>query len=232
MSEETPAAAHLANHPPAPASTLRPGAGRVRRRWPRRAAHWLGELGTVFLGVYAAFFLGNHASQRQAHQRREQLLAWMEDHYKVVLDNSNAQLAALREKIAAFNARLADGQMPEVKAISWQGDYDPSDMTSLLQSGGFDLLDIETIRDLQDVESVLRQQVSVALHAQQRSDALILPNLGKNPSAFYDPNTRRLREPYEWLPKTVEDLRAGFEQLQASSTKLLARVRAERAQDR
>ena len=231
MSEEASPDLPPAEIVPAPASVLHPRTV-PRHRWPRQAAHWLGELATVFVGVYAAFFLGNHASQRQAHQRRDQLLAWMEDHYASVLENSNVQVAALREKVGVFNAKLAAGEMPEIKPITWRGDYDPSDMTSLLQSGGFDLLDIATIRDLQEVESTLRQLVAGAQHAQQRSDALILPRLGENPSAFYDPATHRLREAYDWLPEAYKGLEEGFEALQSSSTKLLAQVRAEQARGR
>ena len=232
MNDQTPPDDRPAEPIPVPESGPRPAAGRARRWWLPRVARWLSELITVFVGVYAAFFLSNHASQRQAHQRRAQLLTWMEDHYKSVLDNSNAQVVVLREKIGVFNAKLTAGEMPEIKPITWQGDYDPSDITSLLQSGGFDLLDIETIRDLRDVESTLRQLVAGAQHAQQRSDALILPNLGKNPSAFYDPATHQLRETYDWLPKVYEGLEEGFEALQASSEKLLAQVRAERARER
>ena len=74
--------------------------------------------------------------------------------------------------------------------------------------------------------------VGVAVHAQQRSDALILPNRDKDPSVFYDPATHRLHETYDWLPKAYESLEEGFEALQSSCTKLLAQVRAEQARDR
>ena len=207
-------------------------APRPRRTLPSRLTQWLRELATVFFGVYAAFFLNNYANHRHERQRREQLLAWVEGRYAEVLDNTRQQIVALSGKIGDFNAKLAAGQMPEVTTLTWVGDYDPSDSTGLLQSGGYDLLDVETIRDLREAESSQRQLVSVAVHAQQRSDALILPNRGKGPAVFYDPDTRRLREPYEWLPKAYTDMKDNFEELQAKCTKLLAQVRTERARNR
>ncbi len=224
MSDEVPTGLPPVEDVPTPLPASRPRPSGVRRR----LAHWLAELATVFVGVYAAFFLNNHASHRQERQRREQILTWVEDRYTGVRGNALEQSAVLHGKIDEFNAKLAAGQMPEVKPISWTGDYDPSDSVGLLQSGGYDLLDVETIRDMRGVESTLRHLVSVATRAQQRSDALILPNRGKDPAVFYDPATHQLRESYDWVPKVYEDLKEDFEALQTSCTKLLAQVHAER----
>ena len=218
--------------PPGTGQSPRSEPRRKHSKIPRRLAQWLGELVTVFVGVYAAFLLSNHASHRQERQRREQLLTWVEERYQGVLDNAREQSAKMRGKIDDFNAKLAAGQMPEIKPFAWIGDYDPSDGTGLLQSGGYDLLQIETIRDIREVESVLRGMGGTALHAQQRSDALILPNRGKDPAVFYDPATHRLREPYDWVPTAYEDLKDGFEELQSQCTKLLAQVRADREHGR
>ena len=228
MSDKIPSEPPFAETVATPPSVRRPGVPGVRRR----LAHWLGELITVFVGVYAAFVLNNHASHRQERQRRAQLLTWVEERYTGVLANAREQATKLRGRTDEFNAKLAAGQMPEIKPISWTGDYDPSDSTGLLQSGGYDLLEVETIRGIRDVESTLRQMVGAALRAQQRSDAMILPNRGKDPFVFYDPATHQLRESYDWVPKVYEDLKGGFETLQDSCTKLLAQVRAERERGR
>ena len=180
---------------------------RPPRRWPHRLGGWLGELVTVFVGVYAAFFLNYRATHRQERQRREQLLTWVEERYQGVLDNARTQTAALGKIVADFDAKTAAGQMPEIKPIGWVGDYDAADGIGLLQT-------------------------SLATHAQQRSDALILPNRGKDPTVFYDPATHRLRESYDWVPKAYEDLRKSFEDLEGDCTKLLAQVHAERGRAR
>ncbi len=215
-----------------PTETTPPAPHRPPSGLRRRLLHWLGELTTVFLGVYAAFFLNYRATHRQERQRREQLLAWVEEHYTTVLSNDREEIPRLQGIIDDFDKKRAGGQMPELGTIDWIGDYDPSDGTSLLQSGGFDLLDIETIRDIREVETTLRELVSIATHAQQRSDALLLPNHGKDPSVFYDPATRQLRGAYEWVPKAFKDLKGGFEASQASCTKLLAHVKTERERRR
>ena len=49
---------------------------------------------------------------------------------------------------------------------------------------------------------------------------------------FYDPATRKLREPYAWIPKFHRHLIEAFTDLQTASEKLLAQVRADRAHGR
>ena len=78
----------------------------------------------------------------------------------------------------------------------------------------------------------MRQMVGVATHAQQRSDALILPNRGKDAAAFYDPATHRLRESYDWVPEVYRVLKEDFDVLQTDCAKLLEQVRAERERGR
>ncbi len=92
MSEEIPGVPPATPTVPTPSPERRSVDGKARWRFPARLAHWLGELATVFIGVYAAFFLSNHASHRHDRQRREQLLTWLEEHYTATLDNSGCSL--------------------------------------------------------------------------------------------------------------------------------------------
>ncbi len=201
---------------------------RPPRRWPRRLGVWLGELVTVFIGVYAAFFLSYRSSQRQAQQRREQLLTWVEQSYSGVLDNARSEAPKLRRAAEDFRRRAAAGEMPAVVPSHWRSDYDASDSLSVLQSGGYDLLSVKTVRDLRDVEGTLRPLVAAIARTQRLSDTLILPNLGNGPAAFYDPATRQLRESYAWYVEAFEDEAEFFEEVQPKIDKLLDQVRAER----
>ena len=220
MSEET----KTPDHPAHPRATL----PRPPHRWPRRVAAWLLELSTVFIGVYAAFFLSYRASQRQAWQRREQLLTWVDQYYSGVLDNARSEAPKLRKVPEDFRSRAAAGEMPAVSPSHWRSDYDASDSLSVLQSGGYDLLAVETVRDLRDVEGTLRPLVAAIARTQRLSDTLILPNLGGGPAVFYDPSTRQLRESYAWYVEAFDDEAEFFEELQPKIAKLLEQVRAER----
>ena len=43
-----------------------------------RVVRWVAELVLVFVGVYAAFWLNNYQQQQQDAQRRDRVLAWIE----------------------------------------------------------------------------------------------------------------------------------------------------------
>ena len=83
-------------------------------------------------------------------------------------------------------------------------DYNPSDFATLLQSGGVQLLDVETLTALRNDESVIRWGLSRMARYQKLSDELIVPNLDQDISFFYDPATRKLRKRFEIYPEALE----------------------------
>ena len=198
------------------------------RRWLRRLAVWLVELVTVIIGVYVAFALSYRSSQRQTRQRRQQLLVWIEQNYSEVLTNSRAEAPKLRKAGADFKRRLGAGETPPLQPLSWRSDYEASDSLSVLQSGGYDLLEVETVRDMREVESTLRALVGTLTRFQRLNDTMILPNAGREAGFFYDLDTRRLRPPYLWYADTFDEVAGYLEEAQPKITKLLEQTRAER----
>src|SRR3954466_13004483 len=162
--------------------------------WLPRLGRWAAELLLVFLGAYAAFWLTNHQEHKQEAIRRHQILAALED--QAIADLASAQTERQRQaKISAeFKRALAAGEMPPPKPFSFNSDYSATDVATLLQSGGYQLLDVKTLVALRRLESVLRGGISTMTHAQQLSDALIVPNLEQDIQFFYDPATKQLRK--------------------------------------
>ena len=212
-------------------STPPPGPTR-RPRLLARAARWGGELLTVFVGVYAAFLLNDHQAHRQEQQRREQILAWMEKQFTETTAELENERTQMKKEAEIFDRQLAAGEMPELHAFNFATDYDPSDIASVLGSGGFDLLEVETVREIKGAETTLRVMLATARHDQQLSDALILPNLEKDRSFFYDPATHQLRPAYHWYGEFYKTFLAGYDTLLPQSKKLIAQVRAERQRNR
>ncbi len=209
-----------------------PAVAPAPRQWWVPAVRWAGELVTVFVGVYAAFVLNNYQTHRHERQRREQILDWVEKAYSEMLTQMDAWDAETRRQGEDFNRRMGAGGTPALYAFDFRSDYNPGDFTSLLQSGGFDLLEVETVRALREVEGTLRQMVDVLRHDQQLCDALIRPNLDKDPSFFYDVPARRLRPAYAWYGKYFSTQATFFAEMHAEIEKVLAQLRAERARDR
>jgi hypothetical protein len=84
--------------------------------------------------------------------------------------------------------------MPQIHAFAFASDYSASDIATLLQSGGIELLDVKTLTSLRDLESIIRGGLSCMAHYEKLSDELIAPNLDQDISFFYDPVTKTLRK--------------------------------------
>ena len=193
---------------------------------------WGAELATVFVGVYAAFMLNNYQAHRQEEQRREQILGWLEGEYSGSLDDVKREVVRLKQDSADFKRQLDAGEMPVLHGFDFATDYDPSDMSTVLGSGGFDLLEVETVRDIRDTENTLRLIVATTRHDQQLSDTLVLPNLDKDRSFFYDPATHQLRPMYRWYSRFFDIMVQQYADLQPQMEKLVKQIRADRQRNR
>jgi hypothetical protein len=102
----------------------------------------------------------------------------------------------------------------------------------MLQSGGVQLFDVQTLKALRADESVIRWGLARMARYQKLSDDLIVPNLDQEISFFYDPGTKKLRKQFEIYPKALE-ARVNFaNELERTHTELLKRIQAERQPNR
>src|SRR5207248_8549756 len=167
-----------------------------------RLGRWVAELVLVFVGVYAAFWLSNYQQHRQDAERRDRILAYIEQTLSKGIESSKANRAKEQEPEAAeFRRALDAGEMPPVRPFVFITDYSPSDLATMLQSGGVQLLDVQTLRALRSDESVIRWGLARMGRYQKLSDELIVPNLGQDIAFFYDPATKKLRKHFEIYPK-------------------------------
>ena len=91
--------------------------------------------------------------------------------------------------------------MPPLRPFVFTTDYSPGDFATLLQSGGIQLLDLETLTALRNDESVIRWGLSRMAWYQKLSDELIVPNLDQDISFFYDPATKNCENGSSFFPK-------------------------------
>jgi len=193
-----------------------------------RLGHWAAELLLVFLGAYAAFWLTNYQQHQAGAQRHDQILASLEQRMKEGLENTLANVQQHDRKAATFRQELAAGKMPPLQPFSFNTDYSATDMSSILQSGGYEVLDVKTITAVQDLESTIRWGLDRMAHYQKLSDALIWPNLDQDISFFYDPATKKLRKKFEHYPDILDDTAKFFHDLEKAKRELLAQIQAER----
>ena len=201
----------------------------MRKRVALRLRRWAAELLLVFLGAYAAFWLTNHQEHVQEAHRHEQILAALEQQIAADLDSAKTVRDTQAKGLAAFQKKLDAGEMPPLNSFSFTSDYSATDIATLLQSGGYQLLDVKTLVALRRLESVLRGGISQMTHAQQLSDAVIVPNLDQDPTFFYDPATKQLRKRFTRYVETLNAFVPFYDNYIKALTDLLTQIRAERA---
>src|SRR6266498_2661708 len=190
---------------------------------------WVAELILVFVGVYAAFWLNDYQQHRQDAERRDQILAFIEQTLSEGIESSKINRAKEQEPEAAeFRRALDADEMPPLRPFVFITDYSPSDLATMLQSGGVQLLDVQTLRALRSDESVIRWGLARMGRYQKLSDELIVPNLDQDISFFYDPATKKLRKQFEIYPKALEARVDFAHELERTHTELLRQIQAER----
>src|SRR5215468_11797773 len=199
-------------------------------KWSRlsRFGRWAAELVLVFVGVYAAFWLSNYQQRGQDAERRDRILASIERTLREGIESNKTSRAKQQQEAAEFRRALDAGEMPPLRPFVFTTDYNPGDFAALLQSGGIQLLDLETLKALRNDETIIRWGLSRMTRYTKLSDELIVPHLDQDISFFYDPATRKLRKRFEMYPDAL-DARVKFaNELERTHTELLERIQAER----
>ena len=182
----------------------------------------------MFVGVYGAFWLNNYQQQRQEAGRRDQILASLEGQLREGIESGKINRAKQEQKAAEFRRALDAGEMPPLQPFVFTTDYSPTDWATMLQSGGVQLLDVQTLMAVRNDESVIRWGLSRMAWYQKLSDELIVPNLDQDISFFYDPATKKLRKRFEIYPEALDANVQFANELERTHTELLKRIQAER----
>jgi hypothetical protein len=199
-----------------------------RRSLLSRVGRWTAELVLVFVGVYAAFWLNNYQQHQQEAERRDQILAALGQQLSKGIESGKINRAKQEQKAAEFRRALDAGEMPPLQPFVFITDYSPIDWATMLQSGGVQLLEVQTLMAVRNDESVIRWGLSRMAWYQKLSDELIVPNLDQDISFFYDPTTKKLRKRFEIYPDALDANVQFANELERTHTELLKRIQAQR----
>src|SRR6185369_15302942 len=133
---------------------------------------WVAELLLVFVGVYAAFWLNNYQQRQQDEERRDRILASIERTLRDGIEGGKINRAKEELVAADFRRALEAGEMPPLAPFVFTIVYIPGDFATMLQAGGIQLLDLETLTALRNDESVIRWGLSRLARYQKLSDEL------------------------------------------------------------
>jgi hypothetical protein len=197
-----------------------------------RFGRWVAELVLVFIGVYGAFWLNNYQQHQQDAERRDRILASIERTLRKGIESNKISRAEQEREATEFRRALDAGETPPLQPFVFITDYNPADFATMLQAGGIQLLDLETLMALRNDESVIRWGLSRMARYQKLSDELIVPNLDQDISFFYDPATKKLRKRFEMYPEGLQATVKFANELERTHTDLLKRIQAERQRGR
>jgi hypothetical protein len=197
-----------------------------------RLGRWVTELLLVFVGVYAAFWLNNYQQHQQDAERHDRILASIERTLRDGIESNKINRTEQEREAVEFRRALEAGEMPPLRPFVFTTDYSPGDFATMLQAGGIQLLDLETLTALRNDESVIRWGLSRMARHQKLSDELIIPNLDQDISFFYDPATKKLRKRFEIYPEALEARVKFANDLERTHTELLKQIQAERKRQR
>src|SRR5712672_3188360 len=92
-----------------------------------RVGRWAAELLLVFVGVYAAFWLNNYQQHRQDAERRDQILASLEQQLREGIESGKINRAKQEREASEFQRALNAGEIPPLHPFVFTTDYSPTD---------------------------------------------------------------------------------------------------------
>lgn len=193
-----------------------------------RFGRWFAELLLVFVGVYGAFWLNGYQERQRDMKRRDIILESLEESVKNELANAQQNAGAQEKRAHEFRRALDAGEMPAIKPFSFMADYSPTDIATLLQAGGVELLDPKTLTTLRNTESIIRGGLALMARVEKLSDQVIVPHLNEGNAIFYDPATKKLRPSVEKYPNGLDAAAKFFREMEKSEQDLLRQLQAER----
>ena len=181
------------------------------------------ELVIVFAGVYAAFLLNRLDTERHDARRHAQLIGALEREISGKAAELKGDLAEADKALAGFNSQLAAGEMPHLGISYVNSSYSAVDDATLLQAGGLDLLDMQTI-ELTHKVNALERELDSATHNQFEVCLAELAN--HRNEDFYDPATRQLKPEYKWYPGLLHTVIGDAKTLLAAEEALVTHLRS------
>ena len=187
------------------------------------------ELVIVFVGVYAAFSLDRWNDKRAAEQQREQILLALLQNLEVYIDELREESSEFETThFAPFMEAYENDEMPFPDAIPMGGSGLNSDFWSaMLQAVGLEVLEIETISQIETYYTVLRFAVGRITTFDGAMTAQLVPNLDSGLEEFYNLEDKRLLKRYEWYPRMLSETNRQLQRISVAADALKTVLEAE-----
>jgi hypothetical protein len=183
------------------------------------------ELVVVFVGVYAAAML----AQRQARLAEEEHSRALRRALAAELAFIHQQGSAIKlDEIVDFADSISAGHRPELFPFTWRVPFAPDVWEATLASGGVRLMEPSLVVAVSKFYGEMRGFMAELDDNRAYTRDILLPNLGRPPSEFYQENGR-LRTKYGWYLSHMRYVARQVPMLVAQADSLRAAVDPDQA---
>jgi hypothetical protein len=193
----------------------------ARTNWRNLFFRLVFELVVVFVGVYAAFALNAWQNRRQAAERRHQIVQALVREVRDITTNTRREGAVVGRFVAAMDSAFAARRSFQLVPFTEPVRVEAHMWEATLQSGGLELLDVPTIYRFSRFYNELNAGLAQLDQLRTLSETMLIPNLGKGTSEFYD-DSGRLRPRYQWYPRALSNVQALAESITAMGDSIVA----------
>ena len=156
------------------------------------------ELIVVFCGVYLAFWLNSYQEAEADKKRKiEYCTVFVAElqYLSRFLDENITRLDSTRRH---YKSQITANKQPELKPVHTSFDYKGVITSAVSQDESFDALGVNLITSIAlGTNSVYMVENRFRLY-ESYTQTILVPNLGKEKSEFYNLKTGELNEKYRW----------------------------------
>lgn len=164
------------------------------------------ELLVVFVGVWGAFLVEGWREDRQREERERQIYGALMREISEFGANSCSFAREIRRTDSIFTARMGEGDPLRPIPMIMPLDVTPHMWNATLQAGGLEILDVRTMYDVSSFYNNLAIAFAELEALGAFSRDVLIPNVDRPLSEFYDPETHRPRPRYEAYFQSVNNL--------------------------
>lgn len=164
------------------------------------------ELVVVFCGVYLAFWLnGYQEGQRDKNRKVEYCKVFAAE--LTYLSNLLGKNATRLDSIHThYKNEIHAKNQPELEPVHVSFDYKGVITGAVAQDKSFDALGIELVRNISLGTNTVFMIENRFRRYQRYTENILVPNLDKGRSEFYNPKTGMLNKKYLWYLEGLEDI--------------------------
>lgn len=185
------------------------------------------ELVVVFAGVYLAFLLNNYRIENQNQQQRQKIYQSLYQYFSI-LDFEEVKSSFYKRYYGtSFLKSYQTGEMPRLKKPRRVLIMSLSDRNwiSILQAGGYELLDPELIRKINLFYTNVERQKEMIEYFNDMVSEYLLPYYHADISRFYNLETKKLKPSYEWYIDYIKYTQLKFKALDKRVNQILKALR-------